>query len=565
MQHYDLVILDSGVNLDCSNIDCMTYTGQGWKKTIMRNDKLGHGTSVLSLISSQYKVCVFQLDGDNVFDDYKKVFDAFQYIIEHLTCRFLLMSNGFISYNRQFEHMCDDLTRKGIIIISAFGNQGAVTYPAAFESVIGVQGNPYIKNRSTFYVLQDSIIDVEAKSSAFNFNNQRYLYGNSFAAAYVASKLLSADRSVQTKKEALQYLMNSEVTTNIQECAILPLNKENYNLLYNADLLQYKITKVYDIKYASNIGKVINSLHSPASFLVENIEKINWNSFDTMIIGHLHDFSKLIGRNLKIELLDSCLRYHKNVICYDTHEINNYINLFKHERLRLVYPKAIKNTNQGKLYEFQTPIIAVVGTSRNQCKFTLQLQIIRVLKSAGVNVGMMGTEPNSELLGADASLAIGYDSIVNNISGYELLSLINMTMHIVDKKNKDIIITGAQSSFLPQYEFNLNQINLDSFAFLYGTKPDACILTVNISDSTEFIKRNIAALENLTNCKVILIALNPFYPEFHHVINNKRKKINDTDLLRFKESIKNIKLPIILIGDEKYNDELLATIIMYFQ
>lgn len=561
MIFYDIIILDSGTSLQYENVTCMAYNNGEWQITNNRVDNQGHGTSVLGLFPHQYKICIFQLDdSENESDHLRKIIEALEYVNENINCRVLLMSFGFIGYNSVFEKVCNNLSMKGIVIVSAFGNQGAITYPAAFESVIGVEGNPYIKDNSLFIVHTGGIVDVRARAGAFGKDN-KYLYGNSFAAAFVALKLLSANKIFGSKNEALQFLSKCKGIAPINNCAIFPLNKENYTLLFNSDLMQYNISKVYDVKYASNIGREVVSLDGGKKYIVENIERVKWELFDTMILGHLRELNSIVGKNFKIELLEKCLKYNKNVISYDSQDMIDMEYKFLEKGLQFKYPKFQVESNYGKLHEFITPILAVIGTSKKQCKFTLQLQILRILKRMGADVGFLGTEPNSWLLGADYETPIGYESPANSKNGYDVILYLNYGMHQVDVKGKDIIITGAQSSFLPHNEYNIRQINLDSFSFLYGVKPDALILTVNITDSIEYIQRTISAIENLADCRVILIAINPFMPTYSYVLNDKRRKLREYEISEFKDRVNKIGLPVVVIGDLKYNDLIRTTIL----
>lgn len=88
-------------------------------------------------------------------------------------------------------NICKKLTDKGVILVSAFDNSGTISYPAAFENVIGVISGPNCKKSSDFEYMDDTVVNVGAKGGiqriAWKEPNYILMGGNSFACAYVTA------------------------------------------------------------------------------------------------------------------------------------------------------------------------------------------------------------------------------------------------------------------------------------------------------------------------------------------------------------------------------------------
>ena len=81
------------------------------------------------------------------------------------------------------------------------------------------------------------------------------------------------------------------------KAAIFPFNKEMHSLMRFRQLLHVNITDVYDVKYSARVNASINSLlniNSGQDFIIKNIEYIDWNSFDTLILGHTDELIYLL-------------------------------------------------------------------------------------------------------------------------------------------------------------------------------------------------------------------------------------------------------------------------------
>lgn len=581
MKKYDLVLIDSGFcTTKNKNVDVYICDGDCWELG-EDDDYIGHGTGVLSIISNDYdgKFAVFKAFNLEIQDNLPKIVSALQYIYDNCECKIVQMSFGVRGYHQELRDICYKLYKKNILIVAAFDNCGAMSFPAALDFVIGVDGNPYCKTKEDFFVFNNGTVDIQAKSGyqivSTNSNDKGFqvVPGNSFATSYVSLKLLKCPPVRPEKEAAMQvfypdYRMN-RISTDYSilnsRLAVFPLNKENYSLLNYSDMVVGDIVDFYDLKYTSNVGRELTSF-TRRNYKVKNVQKCEWDSFDTMVIGHVRELSKILNRNLKNKLLEECLQHGKNVFCYDSYELGDFKERFAEKGLSLVVADDYKfNDMFGKLYQIKTPILAVLGTSKKQGKFTLQMQIRKVLKNNNVNVGQLSTEPTGMLLGSDEMMPSGYDSKFCNETSSFMIQAYNKKLHKIDVKGYDVIITGAQSGFLPHTFFNTNQINIDNLSYLYGILPDGVVLAVNYRDSIDYIKKSIDAIEGITKAKVFLIALYAFNTEIDNVINVKKELLSDEEIDSFSRTVnEQLGLNVIVSGDERYDQALFEEIIHYF-
>lgn len=578
---YDLVLIDSGF---CSSKDpdVDVYIKDGDWKTGTDDDMIGHGTGVLSIISKPHagKYAVFKAFNLEIDNNLPKVISALNYICENIECKVLQLSFGVRGYYPELEEVFRRIYDKGIVIVSAFDNSGAMSFPAAWDFVIGVDGNPYCKTKNDFDVFVNGVVDIKAKSgyqlieTSKTSNGYDIKPGNSYAASYVSLKILDSGKEVHTKEEAMKLfdpdykrvVCRTDLSLLRKRAAVFPLNKENYSLINYYDMAISDIVDIYDIKYSSNVGRTVSSLDKKKEFTVKNIDKCEWDSFDTMIIGHVRELSKILGRDIKKQLLEKCLENRKNVFCYDNFTVEEYREKFREAGLSLVTADDYYYYDMfGKLYQFTTPILAVFGTSKKQGKFTLQMQIKRILRKEGANVGQLGTEPTGLILGCNEIIPLGYDCKIWGSSGSGIIEVVNKKMHELDVKGFDVILCGAQSGFYPGYCFNINQININAMAFMFGVMPDGIILAVNYYDSVEHIRNNINALEALGRCKVIMLALYAFKTEVDNVINTRKELLSADEISEFSEKMnKEFGLEVVVSGDSSYDGAILRNIQKYF-
>ena len=592
----NIVILDSGCDLSIKAleqyvkyIDLYIYDKSNCKITQEINTEkvLFHGSIVTRIIldnseKNNLKLSIFRIFDENSVCNASVLISALSYIYQNIDCDIIHMSLGVRTYNKELEKICYQLYKKGIIIVSAFDNAGAVSYPAGFDFVIGVVGSLRCQLSSDYVVLYNSIIDFKAKIGMqqqleISDGSKILDAGNSLAAPYITALINNLNpktNNIFTIKQLLEnnakYVYkytkkNKFKRPQIKKAAVFPFNKETQNILNYEEELYFEVVDFYDIKYLGNLGRNHTSIFSGRNFVIKDYMHIDWNSFDTLIIGHLEELSVLCKKNIKKEILDKCLLENKNVFCFDDFEISEYRDLFLQKSLMLFCPNdcMIPNPKLGMLYQFITPILTVFGTSKKQGKFTLQLEIRKVLKNHGIDVGQIGTEPNSILFGMDRAVPFGYFGIRHSNS--EMIELINSEVNIVDRENHDIIVIGSQSGFGPERYYNTRQIMLEQYSLLFAAPPDGVILAVNIQDPISLIHHTIESIESIGNTKVFLLALYAFDVTYDYIINSKKQLLTKKQIDEFRAKVKkHFNLDVIVTGEIEDSEKLFNSIITYF-
>lgn len=537
-----VVIIDSGIDqifLQNKNIKVTSYfdfTQFACNDDI--SDKIGHGTAVTSIIYSINHECEFiilKIYNEELEQNENVLIEALNYIIQNnIESSIVHMSVGVNYFSSEIESLCNLIYKKNNILVSAFDNLGCISYPAAFDFVIGVEGCTQCIKRSDFIISENEIVDVYAKGGFHRVIGLKGIsaikQGNSMSAAYVTGYLSKMDLFYFTKKEVVEkikkvstyisdnafnennyfekkLMLTNKELTNIIRAGIFPYNKETSVIVRNAHLLNFKIEKIYTTKYNGNFGK--NICFNGEEYSLENIDKINCDIIDTLIVGHLNKY-ELIMPGIKRKVLEKCYENRINVFSLDSDLVSENLECFEKQNLFIRCPTIIDKNNgkKGKLFRIKTPILGVFGTSSNQGKFSLQLELKHIFEKNDYEIGFLATEPAAVLFNADSTIPYGFNGI-RNMNEYDFINLINNQLHDIDMLEKDLIISGAQSRTIIQDANHLGHMAIKQIEFLLALQPDAVILCVNYNDSVPYIKRTINTIESLSNAKVICIVLFP--------------------------------------------------------
>lgn len=94
-------------------------------------------------------------------------------------------------------------------VVAAFDNFGAISYPAAYSCVIGVDSNPQYTQPFDYDFIENKIINIRAKggNQRFLWNEPDYMIqsGSSFACAHI-TRLIA--KIIQGKKLDVKDLLN---------------------------------------------------------------------------------------------------------------------------------------------------------------------------------------------------------------------------------------------------------------------------------------------------------------------------------------------------------------------
>lgn len=551
-------------------------------------DTYGHGTAVYSIIRKNNEECnyyIFKVVDKNELIDEKIICFALEYILNNLDIDIINMSLGTISLNSSDMYsICKKLYNKGVILVSAFDNGGAISYPAAFDCVIGVDGSDLCRKIDDFIFYEDDMLNVAAKGGMQRVKwcepDNIIVQGSSFACAHVTNKIIKIYKSgIKSFEGILEYLKSKSIKTisyerreekildyKINQAVIFPFNKEMHNFVRYPELLDFKVIEIYDTKYSSNVGRKTTDImldKSVEEYIIKNINDIEWNLFDTLIIGHTEEMLSYINKgNIVDELIEEAIARRKNIYSFDKIDENKCGNN------NIYFPKVVNKClapfREGKLFYINKPVIGIFGTSSKQGKFTLQLELRKRLMDEGYQVGQLGTEPNALLFGFDCIYPMGYNRTVY-LNGEDEIRYLNYKMNEISKEN-EIIIVGSQSGTVPYEYKNTFYYTYKQLNFLMATNPDAVVLCINSYDEMNYIERSINVIEQLGECEVLGVVVFPLIAEqTWRGMYGEKRKIGEVEAKKIKSNIlHNTGKEAFILGEDIDMKELIEKIINYF-
>lgn len=588
-----MCIIDSGYNKDSISTDTNIIGEIGVRRLDNgriefendASDQIGHGTAVLSIISQYSKnanIFIIKIFYDELCCDEEILEIALEYIYNNIDCGILNISCGtcLLENIDALEGILSKLSKKDILVVSAFDNNGSISFPACFSSVIGVDSDPICKKHDDIVYVKNSIIDIFGfgGTQRVPWLEPKYIFvsGASFACAHISSILYNSNCLI--KKDAMSYLkMNcienitfdtivdsTNIIPNISKAAIIPYNKEIHSLIKFNKLLNFSLLGIYDFAKLGNVNRQVKTYLSDEVINVQNINNLPWDDcFDTLIVGHLNEISQILKRDLYKDIIELCIEHKKNIYSFDP--LDKYITLYEN-KIDVNWPRLVPTNGNhfGKLYSIAKPILGVFGTSSSQGKFTLQLFLRNMFKKRGYNVGQIGSEPSSLLYGMDYAIHFGYNGNLR-LGRFEFIEIVNNMLNEIQIKGIDIIIAGSQSNTIPYAVLNEKYLTIPQIDFLFGLNPDRIILCVNPHDDLAYIKRTISALESLVECKIIAIVIFPMGYEGKWTFGGAKKMLSNKQLENVKMYLsQEIKLPCFILGEDKEMDKLFDIIINSF-
>ena len=586
MKEMVIAIIDSGVYQNHSlfkndMIEEYIYINENHSFEIVEqreNDIFGHGTAIYNIIrecKDFARIINIRINDIETGICEEILLNVLKDVVQKFNPNIINLSLGLNicnSYKELYEQ-CEMIVNNGGIIIAAFDNSGSMSYPAAFDNVIGVISSQFCSKRNEFEYIEDTIVNIAAKGSiqrvAWTYPEYIMIGGNSFACAHTTVQtakfllsgktnkdfILSEFKKISVKKYKMDMSYKSiSLDFEIKNAVIFPFNKEMHSLIRYQNLLAFDIVDVFDSKYSANIGATTDHLlkcKNEKDFLIKDIKSICWDNFDTIILGHLEELSNLTRKTeLKDELLEQAIVHGKNVYSFD--EIKHY------NSKKIFYPiinkKSLPPNRFGMLYRISRPVIGVFGTSSRQGKFTLQLKLRELFLERGYSVGQIGTEPSALL----------YDASVH-IAGFDTIRYLNHIINVLCEKDNDIILLGSQSGTVPFDTGNLVQYNIPQYEFLLGSQPDIVILCINPFDDFDYIVRTIKFIESSVDCKVLSLVVFPMtIKDDYFVTFGGKKTLSADNFINIKEKLSQLlKISVYNLGDSNQLNELLDEIINY--
>ncbi len=600
-----IALFDSGVNCDRNEIQKERI--QHINTSLYMKDKrdnIGHGTAIAYILQKWIEdatILSYKLfDLDYITSEENIISALWDIYKNRKEVRLINISSGatYINNYDKFYDICNKLLSRGCIIISAYDNEGSISYPAAFDNTIGVFWDVNVSNVSEYFYIDNSPLEVLGYAGSQRLpwvNNEfKYVGGSSFAAPYITAKVAEYQKkdkkiTILKVKELLRqeaskiYSLPETITFNeqknnvldvskIKKAIVFPFNKETHAIIGNSDLLNFEVVGLYDYKYSNKIGKTTDQLvygEDVKKLTIQRFEEIDWNSdFDTIIVGHVKVLNNMMRTDYIEIILEMCNTYKKN--CYFFDDIRKYSTQIKkietngnYVMNHYIRDLHIANFPCGSYHKIAIPTMAVVGTSSQQGKFNIQLSLRRRFIKDGYHIGQVGTEPSSYLFGMDITLSNGYDNQYSDTCASEILY---MNEAIFQLGNKELILLGTQSQLIPMQFGNLGFLTMHQQNMLIALEPDCIILCVNFDDDDDYIKRTINVLVNYYMTTVIAIVIFPYDRQREWNVNTQLgSKIKYTQEEKVKQELYDkFSIPVFVNGNKNDMDELYKECISFF-
>ena len=550
-------------------------------------DDLGHGTAVADSIINLIPECQLipvKIICEGKLPDSDLMCAALRYVNEKLDCDIVNISAGVVccTDREQLYNCCKELSEKGVIIVSAYDNGDAISYPAAFDCVIGVSGVRERYKIGHYWKVSGNNADfvgILREKRLFTLSKYEICAGNSFLTSEFVEKVAKIkQRGLESYQEIVQYLedeasdvierreyQNRQIPFEIKKAIVFPLNKEMQCLARFPHMLKFKIVDFYDAKYSPNVGMTIREIcHVEDERTVKAVKNIDWEAdFDTVILGHTSILSSAARVNYEEYIVEQCRKYHKKLYsCRDIRDLGE-----KLEGLEYYCPYVDPYKMPGflKMHVIGCPVVGVVGTGSSQGKFTMQLGLRTSLEKQGYHVAQLGTEPTAQLFGMECVYPMGHESAVR-VKGFDAVYELNCMMGYLQSLNPDIILFGNQANSVPFHVGGYQDYPVVQHELILGCQADAYILCVSDDAPVDYIKRTISYLEGVYSSKVIAIVLSSLkIGSRFSTISGERSFKSKEEMEEWRQSLKKeIEIPMISSEDNGYCEEVVNVIIDHF-
>lgn len=591
-----IVILDTGLDPSSSVAHHINFKGglefylEDEEIVVKDNsiDDIGHGTAVASIIYKivpECEIIPIKIVRNGIVNGTSILIASLRYIYKNITCNLINISAGVVCCEdiTGLREICELLKNKGVIIVSAFDNGGAISYPAAFDCVIGIDGIRTNKRGKKFEKIKNSIVDYQGghieQRVPWLDGKRETVSGNSFLApqftAWIAQMLLKERLSFKEIKKKLDEMSydveecvsysKQEIGFEINKAIVFPFNKEMHSIARYQDLLCCKIVGYYDVKYSGKIGKMIKELQNiELDVCIKDIMNLDWTEeFDTVILGHTTLLSEAIGIDLETYIIDKCNKHNKNI--FSCRDIRDRKNLIQDINIYTPHIDPIPKQKIRKMHVIGKPVLGVVGTGSSQGKYTMQLALRRELLKQGYKVGQLGTEPTGLLFNMEAVYPVGHEGAVY-MKGMDSVYAVNQIMGQIENENPDIILFGTQSQTVPFQAGGVQDYPIYQHEVLLGCQADAYILCVCNDAPIDYIKRTISYLEGLFPSQVIAIVISPLaITSRWSTITTLYLYISEDETKELKQLLSNtFSLPVVSMSDSGYINTLCQICIEHF-
>lgn len=517
-------------------------------------DCVGHGTACAGIIrrkamdASIYSIRVFD---ESLSTEPRLLIAAIEWTVAHgIDIVNLSLGTTDIAYRDELANVCRNAVSVGTLLVASANNEGRDSYPALLADVIGV-GSGALLGPYDYYYRAGRPIECIARGDPQRVcwlePKEIMMGGTSFAAPHITGLIALIRQAypgacLQQIREILSNHAVSEtappLVTNpassikvpsaaedrfswIRKACLYPYNKEMHAVVRANDLLGFQVVGISDPVgkglVGSDAGEAIGlcnkglRITSRLSACLEHA--------DTLILGYVDELSRIRKSDFLRKCVQVALDNEVNVfslLALPHAEYGDLHEVAASKGLRLYYPELsfeeASRTVDGcsSLPEVDVPVLAIVGTSSQQGKFTLQLAFRRRLLELGFRIAQIGTEHHSELFGMDYGFPMGYAPSVRIPTEYYIPFLDAKMREICYQTRPHLILVGTQSGTVPYDVCDKHTLTLPTIAFLMGVKPDACILVVNSVDPEDYIQDTINGIRAFCHAPTLLLATSDF-------------------------------------------------------
>lgn len=587
----DVVIIDSGLDPQIGkNIPgvCVGNSKGGYTFTEDFSDTIGHGTIIYSVIKKQApETSIFMIKVEKGTDEFDAslLVAALNYVRENIKCKIINISLGVkVCENiTDLYSICSDIKNSGVIIVSAFDNDGCHSYPAAFDCVIGVDSKCDFMSAKEFDVVENSPIDVFAKGGLQRLtlsDGRRLLVGgSSISCAHVVAFLINELKGSFCLENALTFLKTKarklyippkiDIRTGglfeIKDAIVFPFSKEEHAFVRFPEMLSFNIKEFYDVRQSGKVGRKLTSFYEGTEFkgTIKDIEQVDFRGVDTLILGHLDELDLLLEHDYRTELINKAIKSKIKIYSFDP--LDDYLDILNSSGIDFFYPHISSNdapnNSFGKLYKISKPVVGIFGTASQQGKFSLQLTLKKEFESRDYNVGTIGTEPHALLFDFDMVFPIGYNSTVD-MKNQEIVQYLNYAINKLCIMGKEIILAASQAQTIPFSRNNMLEFSPLQYHFALGLMPDVIILCINYYDEIDYIQNTVYTLKGLTDASLIALVMYPM--TYVNEWSNTKRRITCDEFNGKAEILRSFfNVPVYLL-EEQHIRALCQDIIDYF-
>ncbi len=358
-----IAVIDSGISQQYFNIPIINFKLVEKKDGNFNftqkdgDDCAGHGNAVTKLIldyTSKVIIYNFKIFDTNHEITCKRLIYTLQYIYQYLNIDIINISAGVTYIDstdyQELKKVCNKLRNKNTLVISAFDNHGAVSFPAALDSVIGVDTTT-LDDKNDLVEVKNSMVNLLVKNQYFRtiwlHGERAIIQGVSFACAKVTGLISNYIQRTGNKsiRQIFEDICNKTIECDrphsiqkpkfqIKKAILFPVNKESLSILRFQDLINFKLINVYDEKLSGKVGK--NILGYP----ILSYNNINWEEdFDTIILSCFSELSNITHNNYKEQIIKKAQQYNKQIYSFENLGQKNSASYFWPEIKKIWFQK----------------------------------------------------------------------------------------------------------------------------------------------------------------------------------------------------------------------------------